>query len=128
MKKIACVLAVVAIAFAASTASAAEPQGTVSSDTLAAIGLSDLQVMSDIEGQQVRGTFAIVGGVATTNFNLFGSSASTTNFYAAGDFGGGPDFAVGAAGGVSGGFISFGGPPIAVGVFAVGGSVAFAGP
>ncbi|QDU75383.1 hypothetical protein Pan97_24130 [Bremerella volcania] len=92
MKALACLLAVALTSFAlVSDAGAAEPNGNVDQATLASMGLSGLSVMSDEEGKNVRGTFAIAFGFGTSRF--LGSSQTTV--YGAGDFGPGIDFAAG---------------------------------
>jgi hypothetical protein len=61
---VACVTALLAFGMT-STASAASPdEGQISSDTLASMGLGSMRQMTDQEGQQIRGTFARVGGFA----------------------------------------------------------------
>lgn len=128
MRTIATLTVLAALALiSAPAADAAEP-GQVDNNALSAFGLSGMEVMSDVEGDQVRGTFAIVWGQGSANF--FGTNQ--TNGYAAGDFGPGPDFAAGGNVSVAGGGFAtnaFGGTVWGVaGTFAVGGSVAYAGP
>ncbi|TWT32059.1 hypothetical protein [Blastopirellula retiformator] len=92
MKTLICLVAVTLTSFAlVSSASAAEPNGNVDNATLASMGLSGLEVMSDEEGKSVRGTFAIAFGSGTSNF----LRSTQTTGYAAGDFGRGVDFAAG---------------------------------
>lgn len=134
MKTLACLLAVALTSFAlVSDAKAAEPNGNVDQATLASMGLSGLSVMSDDEGKNVRGTFAIAGGFGTSRF--LGSTQTT--FYGAGDFGRGRDFAAGGNSSQTGLNFSqtvygrnnrvLGGQDISIGTYAVGSSWAFAG-
>ncbi|MBA2116759.1 hypothetical protein [Bremerella alba] len=134
MKAIASLL-VVALASVAmvSEARAAEPTGNVDQATLASMGLSGMEVMSDEEGKNVRGTFAIAFGYGTSNF----LRNSQTSVYAAGDFGRGVDFAAGGNSSQTG--INYtntvfgprgnvlGGQAISLGTYATGSSWAFAG-
>ncbi len=134
MKTLACLLAVALTSFAlVSDASAAEPNGNVDQATLAAMGLSGLDTMSDEEGKNVRGTFAVAFGFGTSNF----LRNSQTTGYAAGDFGPGVDFAIGANTSQTGlnytntifgpgGFV-LGGQSISIGTYATGSSWSFAG-
>ncbi len=80
MKKFAIVCAALGMMVGVSAvASAAQP---VKSSTLAKMGLSSLSVMSDKDGESVRGkgSFALVGGVAHSS--VLGQTGTT--FYAAG--------------------------------------------
>jgi hypothetical protein len=80
MKYVLPILAIVAL-FAGQAVAA---DGNVSSDILAKMGLSNMQVMSDAQGTSVRGMgFSAVAGSSTAR--LFGSSA--TNSYVAVDTG-----------------------------------------
>lgn len=134
MKALACLLAVALTSFAlVSDARAAEPNGNVDQATLASMGLSGMEVMSDEEGKNVRGTFAIAFGFGTSNF----LRSSQTTVYGAGDFGRGVDFAAGGntsqtglnySNTVYGPFgVVLGGQTISVGTYATGSSWAFAG-
>jgi len=134
MKALACLLAVALTSFAlVSDARAAEPNGNVDQAALASMGLSGLEVMSDAEGKEVRGTFAIAFGFGTSNF----LRNSQTTFYASGDFGRGVDFAAGGntsqtglnySNTVFGPFgVVLGGQTVSVGTYATGSSWAFAG-
>lgn len=134
MKTLACLLAVALTSFAlVSDARAAEPAGNVDQATLASMGLSGLSVMSDEEGKNVRGTFAIAGGFGTSNF----LRNSQFTFYGAADVGRGPDFAAGGNSSQTGLNYSktiygprgvvLGGTTVSVGTYAVGSSWAFAG-
>lgn len=122
-------VALVAVFMFSVEARAAEPNGNVDQSALAAMGLGDLQVMSDTEGKEVRGTWATAsgGGYALYNgntaFGNVGGSYYETS-YSAGDFGPGPDFAIGAGGNAAG--VAFQGFNITV--FSFGGSFGFAGP
>ena len=59
-------------------------EGRVSSDTLAAMGLSDLAPMSDAQGQDVKGKFAFAYSVSGTGvpgaFNVSGAGATGHHF------------------------------------------------
>lgn len=134
MKSLACLLAVALTSFAlVSDVRAADPNGNVDQATLASMGLSGLSVMSDEEGKNVRGTFAIAFGYGTSRF--LGSTQTTV--YAAGDFGPGYDFAAGGNSSQTGlvynktyygpGGYVFGGKSVSVGTYATGYSWAFAG-
>ena len=134
MKLFACALAVSLASLAmTSSATAAEPTGNVDNATLAAMGLSGLDVMSDEEGQKVRGTFAVAGGFGISRF--FGSTQFT--FYGASDVGPGVDFAAGgntsqtgfnSSGALYGPFnVPLGGYTFSAGTYATGSSWAFAG-
>ncbi|MEW4564757.1 hypothetical protein AB1K70_19610 [Bremerella sp. JC770] len=131
-------VAAAAVVMISSDARAAEPTGNVDQSALAAMGLGDLQVMSDEEGKEVRGTFAIVGGAGFAFYNgntPWGNvgASGQGDFYLAGDGGPGTDFAVGANGQVAGGTtnyigLGFGGPgSFSVNLYSAGGSIAFAG-
>ena len=52
----------VAVCFISSTANAVEPNGNVDQSALAAMGLANLEVMTDTEGEEVRGSFASAWG------------------------------------------------------------------
>lgn len=134
MKALACLLAVALTSFAlVSDVRAAEPNGNVDQATLASMGLSGLSVMSDEEGKNVRGTFAIAFGYGTSNF----LRSSQTTGYAAGDFGKGYDFAAGGNSSQTGLVytntyygprgVVLGGQTVTVGTYAIGSSWAFAG-
>lgn len=67
---------VVALLFAG-TAVQAEETGQVSKDALSAMGLSDMKVVSDEQGQEVRGQGAIAFGGSYAFFGgFFGSAGS----------------------------------------------------
>lgn len=68
-------VAAIAVFMISSDARAAEPTGNVDQSTLAAMGLGDLQVMSDTEGKEVRGTFYY----QSTYFKVSGSSYTYVN-------------------------------------------------
>ncbi|GAA4442259.1 hypothetical protein [Bremerella cremea] len=133
MKALACLLAVTLVSISlASEARAAEPNGNVDQATLASMGLSGIEVMSDEEGKNVRGTFAIAFGLGTSRW--FGTTQTTG--YAAGDFGPGVDFAAGGNTSQTGftysniqtvPFVGSFGTTITAGTFATGSSWAFAG-
>ena len=65
MKSIGCALLIaLAVAIASSAANAASPAGHVESPTLAEMGLTGLQPLSDAQGQQVRGSFVFVRSIS----------------------------------------------------------------
>ena len=79
MKRLAMVLAV-ALAFI-STSVQADEKGQVSENALAAMGLSDMKVVSDEQGEQVRGQGAIAFGGSYAFFNGFFGGSATGNVY-----------------------------------------------
>ena len=132
MKTLACLLAVTLVSLSmASQACAADPNGNVDQATLASMGLGGIQMMSDEEGKEVRGTFAVAFGLGTSQW--FGTHQTTG--YAAGDFGKGVDFAAGANSSQTGIIFThtITGPEVSrtetfsLGTYAVGSSWAFAG-
>ena len=68
MKILRCAALVLAVTLFAGVARADEPSddGQVSQETLSAIGLGEMEVMSEEESLEVRGRFALVGGFAIT--------------------------------------------------------------
>ncbi len=77
MKKVLAVVAAFAVAFVAAPAFAAD--GHVSSSTLQALGLGNMQVATDAEGMEVRGmaSFAVTGGVSAAAGLAFVPGAAT---------------------------------------------------
>ncbi len=127
MYKMLLALAVVAVMACGAVA------GEVSQATLGDMGLANMQSMSDDEGMAVRGAFAIVGGFSFAST----PGTATGDAYAAGDFGWGPDFAIGGSASTSQtqivvenfGILGFplGGSVTTITASASGGAVAFAG-
>lgn len=127
MYKMLLALAVVAVMACGAVA------GEVSQGVLSDMGLANMQSMSDDEGMAVRGAFAIVGGFSFAST----PGTATGDAYAAGDFGWGPDLAVGGSTSQAqtnvtnvllgpGGFV-LGGTSTTVTATASGGAFAFAG-
>ena len=80
MKRFVVLLGALVLAFSATSVQADET-GQVSDDALAAMGLSDMEVMSDEEGEAVRGQGAIAFGGSYAFFNgLFGGSGSVNGY------------------------------------------------
>jgi hypothetical protein len=72
----------VAAVLVLSAAPAFAGQGQVSKNSLAKMGLSGMQVMSDAQGMSVRGTsVAVVFGISHASISGEGGSASSTNGY-----------------------------------------------
>jgi hypothetical protein len=78
MKTLLGIASVVALSVTPSFAS----EGHVSSQSLAKMGLTNMQVMSDAQGMQVRGlSIAVVGGFSSATISGVGGTASSSNFY-----------------------------------------------
>jgi len=105
------------VSFAGQTQAA---DGNLSTDMLAAAGLSSMQVMTDTEGESIRGKgYVEVWGSGTATYNGYNSYATqTTNYY-----GSGGTFAIGGNVSVVGTFY-YGRPSPRV--FAFGASAAYA--
>jgi hypothetical protein len=72
----------VAAVLVLSAAPAVAGQGQVSKNSLAKMGLAGMQVMSDEQGSQIRGTsVAVVFGISHATISGEGGSASSTNGY-----------------------------------------------
>jgi len=69
-----------------SAAPAFAGQGQVSKQSLAKMGLSGMQIMSDEQGQQIRGTSiaVVAGGSIATIHGAGGSATSVNGYFAAG--------------------------------------------
>ncbi|EAQ80276.1 hypothetical protein DSM3645_19808 [Blastopirellula marina DSM 3645] len=72
---------------ATSNVQAAEPtNGNIDNSALSAMGLPGLEVMSDAEGEKVRGTFALAWGLGGAYVNGNPAAGQGSNYLGAGFF------------------------------------------
>jgi hypothetical protein len=106
------ILLAVATVLALTAAPAFAGEGQVSHKSLAKMGLSSMQTLSDNDGMQIRGlSIAVVGGWSTAGALTFNGYATTTNFYfAAGSHSAsGSNASIAGSGGLFGSVVGAGG-------------------
>jgi len=74
----------VALSLTVAIGSAVGNDGQVSNDVMAKMGLGNAQVMTDAEGMQVRGKWAVVSGTSFASAWTTNGYSESTNSYAAG--------------------------------------------
>ena len=127
MRSLLCVCLVACVVLTAGFAGTANP-GQVPDNTLAMMGFSGMQTMTDVQGTEIRGMggVAAVYGVGTATAP--GGAHETTGYYASETKStGAPVVAAGANAGIAASGIGFSsGKFVVAGSVVIGGSVAFA--